>query len=360
MSGDTPSPDPLEEVFAEADERFDAIMAHPEDREAWGREVKRARAAAAGYDLAIIYLERGWTERARQEMTLAVEFGAVDAAHALFAIKDEEPVDQDAPNAAGPWCDDYARFFRSHYQKVVRFLRRAGATVEEAHTMTQNSMTEAWRQWHRLADPASWVRGDAILSFVNSRKDAGGRIDGAAGEAVVHQAPDPDHNALDEADKPDEEYVSHDAMVWRPAESWDERASPVPDTTIDISNRWLIIGDKKFAVRGVERIWVSPIKRRARRSRVLGVLAAVLVTSLASAGVISWGELVMSMSAIAVVTAAAEIWRRIRVHHSLNLTYEGRDVPVFQTSDADKLRLLLRRFYAVRERKKRNRITANV
>lgn len=424
MSGDTPSLEPIEEVFAEANERFEAIMANPADREAWSREVTRCELASTWYELAHMYLDRGWNVRARHAMAMAQRYGAVGAARALLAIETEdvEPLES---------LEDMADFLKKNFQTVVEFVQSSGATIEEANTATQLATADAWRQWHGIADPQRWVRA-AALRYFNSAD--GGQLDRASAhpadateaptaiDAALRDVPgdqikvltltlagyqpkeiakllDTDHQTITSTlqdtmmmlerivvrppeSRPDtvsgnlamvpnasgeahEEYPSEDAMIWTAPVPWtppeppDEPILPVADTKVRLNDSWLVIGDDKYAISDVERIWVTPIRRQVSRKFVLTTAIISAVGFVGAGGVGSWVGAGLLASGAVVAVAGGQFWRRRKDRHRLHLTYRGEDLSVFETSDIDKLKEVWRRLHMARERRRRSRITAN-
>ena len=65
---------------------------------------------------------------------------------------------------------EYEAFFRNEFRKVMGTVMRVGATVHEAENATQFAMADAWRQWHRIPNPAGWVRTAAVRAFTKSLK----------------------------------------------------------------------------------------------------------------------------------------------------------------------------------------------
>src|SRR5262249_52522848 len=141
---------------------------------------------------------------------------------------------------------------------------------------------------------------------------------------------------------PERLVVSEDTMVWSPHESPDERAALMEedeDTEVRVREQCLIIGEKEYAIRDVERIWVAPIRRSPHKGAIVGTSAAVAgLLMLAAFDVATWvsvGASLLVVAAMAIATATA-IRSRLKVQHGLWLSHRGQDVLVIKTSRTDK------------------------
>lgn len=68
--------------------------------------------------------------------------------------------------------DDFARFFRTEYPKVVKFVMYAGANFEEADDAVSQAMELAYASWPLLTNPPAWVRTVAVRRyFRNAQND---------------------------------------------------------------------------------------------------------------------------------------------------------------------------------------------
>ena len=58
-------------------------------------------------------------------------------------------------------------FFRTEFVGLVRFIRRAGGTQEEAEDAASSAMAGAYRSWATLTNPGAWVRTTALRCYVH-------------------------------------------------------------------------------------------------------------------------------------------------------------------------------------------------
>jgi RNA polymerase sigma factor (sigma-70 family) len=64
----------------------------------------------------------------------------------------------------------FVSFFRNEYLPVVRFIRRAGATPEEAEDAVAAAMVSAYRSWAALNNPGAWPRTSALRLYIRQRE----------------------------------------------------------------------------------------------------------------------------------------------------------------------------------------------
>nr|BFE61015.1 sigma-70 family RNA polymerase sigma factor [Dactylosporangium thailandense] len=55
-------------------------------------------------------------------------------------------------------CEDFDKFFRTQYPRLVKHLMTLGTGSEEAKDAASEAMIEAYRQWDTIDCPAAWVR----------------------------------------------------------------------------------------------------------------------------------------------------------------------------------------------------------
>jgi RNA polymerase sigma-70 factor (ECF subfamily) len=74
----------------------------------------------------------------------------------------------------------FAAFYRESVPSLVAFLVMQGATLADAADIAQESMTKAYRDWHRLMHPRAWVHRVAsralIRRLVNDREHPVGEV----------------------------------------------------------------------------------------------------------------------------------------------------------------------------------------
>src|SRR5439155_20452574 len=58
-------------------------------------------------------------------------------------------------------------FFRDHYRSVVRVVAAVGATLHDAEDAAASAMTEAFRSWELLENPAACVRLVSVHDYLN-------------------------------------------------------------------------------------------------------------------------------------------------------------------------------------------------
>ncbi|MBT2382997.1 RNA polymerase sigma factor [Streptomyces sp. ISL-11] len=68
----------------------------------------------------------------------------------------------------GPDGNEFDRFFRSDYRKLIGFLRFIGATKEEAEDSASAAMIYALECWAEITHPFAWVRKAAERHFLRS------------------------------------------------------------------------------------------------------------------------------------------------------------------------------------------------
>jgi DNA-directed RNA polymerase specialized sigma24 family protein len=60
-------------------------------------------------------------------------------------------------------------FYRSEHLLVIRFLRKLGATWDDAWDISQACFTKALDRWESLSNPAQWVRTTALHEYRNGQ-----------------------------------------------------------------------------------------------------------------------------------------------------------------------------------------------
>ncbi len=66
---------------------------------------------------------------------------------------------------------EFATFYRRSVPALVAFLVMQGATITDAADIAQESMTKAYREWHRLLHPRAWVHRVASRALIRRLVD---------------------------------------------------------------------------------------------------------------------------------------------------------------------------------------------
>ena len=69
-----------------------------------------------------------------------------------------------------PNAESFDDFYRREMPRLIVFVRRLGATWEEAGDAAQDAMVEALSRWQEIASPRAWVRVTAERKFLDFQK----------------------------------------------------------------------------------------------------------------------------------------------------------------------------------------------
>lgn len=67
----------------------------------------------------------------------------------------------------------YEDFYRSHYDRLVRFVVKIGARPEEAEDVAQEAMAQVFQRWGTLRSPYAWAKSaanSALIGAINRSK----------------------------------------------------------------------------------------------------------------------------------------------------------------------------------------------
>lgn len=81
--------------------------------------------------------------------------------------------------------EEFSAFFDAEYHRLVRLILAAGASVEEARDVAQETFLLAFRQWNEVEHPAAWIRRVALRTLFKNQ----GRS--RRGTELVARLPDP-------------------------------------------------------------------------------------------------------------------------------------------------------------------------
>ena len=69
-----------------------------------------------------------------------------------------------APEPEPAWVS-FECFYRAEHVRLIRFLRKLGASWEEAWDISQHCFVKALKCWDSLRDPPSWIRTTIVREY---------------------------------------------------------------------------------------------------------------------------------------------------------------------------------------------------
>jgi RNA polymerase sigma factor (sigma-70 family) len=84
----------------------------------------------------------------------------------------------------------FVSFFEERFGRIVILLVSMGASRADAEDATQEAMTQAWRKWDSIQEPAAWIRVVAVRAYIRQVR---ARAEEATPlESIPEPAEDPD------------------------------------------------------------------------------------------------------------------------------------------------------------------------
>lgn len=87
--------------------------------------------------------------------------------------REQAPAASPATGGEGAgWKDEFSRFYREHFRRLVAYLIYQGATAHLAADLAQDAMTTAYRRWPAITSPRAYVYTVAGRGLLRHALDA--------------------------------------------------------------------------------------------------------------------------------------------------------------------------------------------